>query len=132
MPAKHFIDDEANLITTTWEGGATDIEFLEALEEYQKNIQCNPDYINYNEIFDLSKADNIRLTINGMINIGRTASSTDHLFSHKKLALIVSSNIAFSLARMYEVYRNMGISSCKKIRVFKNEREAIEWANRNT
>jgi len=131
MPAKHYIDDKVNLITTTWVGDATDIGFLEALEEYQKNIQCNPDYINYNEIFDLSKVDNIRVTISGMINIGRAASSTDHLFSHKKLALIVSSNIAFSLAKTYEFYRNMGIRSCKKIRVFKNESEAIEWVHSN-
>ena len=132
MPAKHHIDNEANLIITTWEGEATNIEFLEALREYQKNIQSNPDYTNYNEIFNMSKASKIRLTIDGLLDIGRTASKTDHLFTHKKLALIVSSNIAYSLAKMYEFYRNMGINSCKKIRIFKNENEAIEWAKNNT
>ena len=132
MPAKHYIDDKASLITTTWEGDATDIELLKALREYQKNIQSNPDYINYNEVFDLSKADKIRVTINGMINIGQTGSKTDHLFTQKKLALIVGSNVAFSLAKMYEVYRNMGINSCKTIRVFKNEQEAIKWVRNIT
>lgn len=127
MPAEHHIDDTIQIITTTWKGDATDSELLKSLKEYQKNIQCKPEYLNYNEIFDLSKASNVRLTINGLINIGRMASNTDHLFIHKKLALIVNSNLVFGFARMYESYRNMGISSCKKIRVFKNLKMAIEW-----
>ena len=128
MPAKHHIDNETNLIITTWEGDATESEFIETLKKYQKDIQCDPDYIHYNEIFDLSKATNIKITVSGLINVGRTASQTDHLFSNKKLALIVSSNMAFGIARMYETYRNMGINTSKKIRVFKNESKALKWA----
>ena len=131
MPAEHYIDDTSHIVTTTWKGNAIDSEFLESLKEYKNNIQCKPEYFNYNEIFDLSKADNIKLTINGLINIGRMASNTDHLFSHKKLTLIVASNSAFGIARMYETYRNMGISCCKTIRVFKNEIKTIEWASEN-
>ena len=127
MPAKHHIDNESNLIVTTWEGDASETGFIKVLLKYQKNIQCHPDYIDYNEIFNLSDATNLKITIGGLMSIGRVASRTDHLFAHKKLALIVGSNMAFSFARMYEAYRNIGIRSSKKIRVFKNESKALEW-----
>jgi len=132
MPAKHHIDDTVHIITTTWRGDATDSELLDSLKKYQTNIQCKPEYLNYNEIFDLSKANNVRLTINGLINIGLIASNIDYLFIHKKLALIVNSNLVFGFARMYESYRNMGIKSSKKIRVFKNLENAIEWTRKST
>ena len=131
MPAKYHIEDEANIIIIKWEGNITTSELIEVIKEYQKNIQRNPDYINYNEIFDASTVTKIRITINGLLKVGRTASKTDHLFTNKKLAIIVSSNWAFRIARLYETYRNMGVESCKKIRVFKDENEAITWAKSN-
>ena len=131
MPATHHIDNKAKLIITFWEGDATDTECLEVLKEYQKNIQCNPDYVNYNEVFDLTNAAKIRVSISGLINIGSIASKTDHLFTNKKLALITSSNITFHFLRMYEYYRNFGVSSCKKIHVFRNKDEAYAWVKSN-
>lgn len=130
MSVKHCVDDKACLIITIWEGEVTERNFIEALKKYQTNIQCNPDYINYNEIFDISKAAEIKLTINSLLKIGRIASKTDDLFTNKKLALILHSNKAFALARMYEMYRNMGVHSSKKISVFRDRDQAIEWASR--
>jgi len=132
MPAEHHIDHENNLIITTWEGAATDTEFLEVLSEYQKNILCAPDCNTYNEVFDVSQATEINITIEGLLKIGREASKTDHLFTHKKLAFIVSSDWAFSLVRTYEFYRTIGKKSSKKVSVFKNKDEAIAWAKSNT
>ncbi len=132
MPAKHHIDDEASLIITTWDGDVTDSEFIAILQKYQKDIQCKADYINYNEIFDIRNAAIIKLTIDGLLKIGRTASKTDHLFTYKKLAFVVNSNRAFALARMYGTLRNMGLSSSKKMRVFKDINKAIAWAEVNT
>ncbi len=130
MPAKHHIDDEAKLIITAWDGNVTDVEFIESLREYQNNIQCKPEYNDYNEVFDVRKATIIKLTINGLLKIGRIASKTDHLFTYKKLAFVVSSSRALALASMYGTYRNMGISSSKKMRVFKSKNEAIQWARK--
>jgi hypothetical protein len=56
MPANHHIDHDAKIILTTWEGIADDSELIEALNNYQTNIQNHPDYIDYNEIIDLTHA----------------------------------------------------------------------------
>jgi len=59
-----------------------------------------------------------------MVNI---ASSTDKDRTRTKLALIVASNLAFGLARMYEIYRSLSRHANKEIRVFKNEPDALAW-----
>jgi len=128
MPANHHIDNDNQLILTTWEGEASDTEFIEAIKKYQDNIQNDPDYINYNEIVDCRKITKLKLTSKGIKTIGTIASSTDTEDINKKLALIVSSNLAFGLARMYQAYRSFSKSANKEIRVFKNKDDAINWA----
>jgi len=50
MPAKHSIDDNNQLIITTWTGEATDSVLVESMKAYQQNIRSNPLYSSYNEI----------------------------------------------------------------------------------
>lgn len=132
MTANHHIDNNNQLIVTTWEGEARDMEFMEAIKKYQNNIQNHPNYINYNEVVDLRKVTSLKLTTEGIKTIGTIASTTDTKEINKKLALIVSSNLAFGLARMYEAYRSFSKNSNKEIRVFKNETEAFKWVKNNT
>ena len=132
MPAKHHIENKAQLIITRWSGEAIDIDFIEAIKKYQRDIQTHPDYINYNEVVDLSKITNIKLTTTGLKNIGRIASRTDQNENKRKLALIVSSNKAFFLARMYTAFRSFFRNSNKDIRIFTNKSEAFEWVQNNT
>ena len=132
MSAIHNIDNENKLIVTTWEGEACDVEFIEAIKKYQSSIQNNPNYINYNEVVDCRKITKLKLTSEGIKTIGTIASATDTEKTHKKLALIVSSNLAFGLARMYQTYRSFSKTANKEIRVFKNESEALKWTqNKN-
>ncbi|MDH5611231.1 MAG: hypothetical protein OEY66_02085 [Gammaproteobacteria bacterium] len=132
MPAQHHIDNDARLIITTWQGEAQDIDFIEALKKYQDDIQYHPDYINYNELVNLKEITNIKLTTNGLINIGKIASSTDHNEIGRKLAIVVGSNKAYFLARMYKVYRSLSQNSCKHISIFTKENEAIQWLQKST
>jgi len=132
MSAIHIIDNDNQLIVTTWEGDACDIEFIEAIKKYQTNIQNKPDYINYNEIVDCRKITKLKLTSEGLKTIGTIASTTDSEILNKKLALIVSSNLAFGLARMYQAYRSFSKSANKEIRVFKNDDDAFNWVKNNT
>jgi len=127
MPAHHYIDEKRQLIITSWEGEAHDIEFIEALKKYQKDIQNHPDYINYNEIVDFSQVTKIHITTEGIKNIGLIAPKTDYDEANRKLAFIVSSNLAYGLVRMYQAYRDFSNRSIKKIRVFKSESDAFEW-----
>jgi len=132
MPAKHSVDDISQLIITTWEGDAHDVEFIEAIKNYQKDIQNHPKYINYNEVVDLRKIGSIKLTTGGIKTIGNIASNTDRHDENRKLALIVNSSIAYGLSRMYVTYREFAKSARKEIRIFKNDKEAYEWIGNNS
>ena len=132
MPVKHHIDNKAKLIFTTWEGEAIDIEFIEAIKKYQNDIQSQPEYIDYNEVVNLSKVTNIKLTTEGIKIIGEIASKTDQNRVGRKLAFIVGSNLAYGLVRMYEIYRNLAKNADKELRVFKTAKDAIEWTKKNT
>lgn len=132
MSANHHIDNEAKLIITTWEGDAVDNDFIEALKEYQRDIQNKPEYRSYNEIVDLRKVSRIRLSARGLINIGKVASSTDQYRVKTKLAIIVSSDLAFNFAKLYATYRNFGNKANKTIRAFRKESDAFEWASADT
>ena len=69
MPANHNIDTEAQLLITTWEGEARDIELIEAIKKYQEEIQNHPDYIHFNEVVDFTNVAGIKLTTEGIKNI---------------------------------------------------------------
>ena len=130
MPANHHIDNNNQLIVTTWEGVARDIEFIEAIKNYQNNIQNHPNYVDFNEVVDLRKVTSLKLTTEGIKTISTIASTTDTKDINKKLALIVSSNLAFGLARMYEAYRSFSKNANKEIHVFKDETEAFKWVKK--
>ena len=132
MPASHHIDDNNKLILTTWEGEAVDIDFIDAIKKYQKDIQNKPEYLDYNEIVNFIGVTNIRLTTEGIKHISEIASATDQHGANRKLAFVTSSSLAFGLARMYVVYRNFSAHASKEIRVFKNENNALEWIKLNT
>ena len=127
MPAIHQIDTHAKLLITAWEGDAIDIDMIEAIKKYQDTILCNSDYYDFNEILDLTKVTAMKLTTDGLRNISSIASRTNINRVDAKLAIIVSSNIAYGLARMYVTFRSFSLNSTKEIRIFKNTESAIEW-----
>jgi hypothetical protein len=128
MPAIHHIDTTARLLITTWEGAAIDKDMIEAIKHYQDTILNKIEYRNFNEILDLSKITDMKLTTDGLRQIGSIASITDPDRVNPKLAIIVSSNIAFGLARMYVTYRSFSSNANKVIRIFKDANEARQWA----
>jgi len=127
MPAKHRIDDNAKLIITTWEDEAIDVDLIEAIKDYQKNIQSKDDYLFYNELVDFSSVTGLKLTVNGIKRLGSIASCTDQKGFNKKLALIVNSNVAYGFAKMYETYRGIQKNSNKEVRVFRTRADAFRW-----
>lgn len=132
MPAHHVIDKKNRLIVTTWDGDVVDIDLIEALKKYQQDIQGHPAYLGYNEIVDFSTVGKIKVTTEGIKNIGRIASITDQNGTDRKLAFIVSSDLAFGLARMYEVYRGVTRETNKELRTFKNNDDAYKWVMNDT
>ncbi|MEH6471167.1 MAG: hypothetical protein V7752_07950 [Halopseudomonas sp.] len=126
MPAIHSIDNHAKIILTIWEGEAVDADLIDAIENYQQQVQNDPDYLGYNEVVDFSDVTKIKLTSAGIKNISRIAAKSDRSETQTRLAFIVSSKLAFGLARMYETYRSFGQKN-KEVRVFRNKDDAYEW-----
>jgi hypothetical protein len=67
----------------------------------------------------------IKITTKGIKKIGTIASRTDQNKPNRKLALIVNSNLAFGLARMYIAYRSFSKNANKDIHVFKDEKKCL-------
>ena len=132
MPAHHTVDADAQLLITTWKGEAHDHEFIEAIHNYQKEIQTHPEQLHFNEIVDFTDMTHVKLTAGGIKNIGRIALLTDTDHVKRKLALVVSSNVAFGLARMYTTYRTLSPKSNKDIHIFRTKADALEWAKNRT
>ncbi|MCK4837219.1 MAG: hypothetical protein KAS94_00370 [Desulfobulbaceae bacterium] len=130
MPATHRIDKKNQLIFTRWEGEIEDAEGIAALKKYQKDIQCLPDCVDYNEVVDFSKVSDLKLTVEGVKILGQIASITDQDGVNRKLAFIVSSKLAYGLARMYEAFRSLVKNQHKEIRIFRKENDALFWAQK--
>jgi len=127
----HHIDDDKHLIITTCISvETTEEDMIKALAYYQEHIQNQPDYINYNEVLILPEATDIDLTFSGVKKLAKLAIKSDREDPNRKLALLMQSNLGYSLAKMYQVYRNLIKRSGKQIRVYKQVKSALDWARK--
>ncbi len=69
------------------------------------------------------------ISIKGLKSIGIIASQTDQDRAQTKLAIIVTSNLAVNLVKLYATYRNFGRRLKKQVRAYKNESDAHEWVS---
>ena len=125
MPAQHAIDDDRGLICTVWSGAAVESELFAALTAYQRDIRSR--FRSYHEVVDFSQASQFALSAQGLRQLARMATATDVQGVRTRLAIIVSSDLAFGLGRMYEAYRGLVAAGEKEVRVFKRQREALAW-----
>ncbi len=125
MPATHRIDEEQSLIITEWQGDATDDELIQVCRYYLSRVKSR--YPGFNELVDLRNATSLKVSMSGLIDIGRIAASADDGIGERKLALLIRSGKAFSLARAYIFYRNMCRSNSKQIETFQVPEEAYAW-----
>lgn len=127
MPAIHQINTDSRIITTTWEGDATDAECMESYKRYQEDIFSKPDYCYYNEVVNFATATAFKLTTKGLMDLAKQAKTTDQPGINTKLAIIVNSGLAYSFANLYATYRKVIQGSSKEVQVFKNEEDALDW-----
>ncbi|MFC1837390.1 STAS/SEC14 domain-containing protein [Thermodesulfobacteriota bacterium] len=126
MPVTNYIDKKNKIIITSWHGEPSDSDLIDALNIYLRDIKSKPELNDYNELVNFGDSQGFKLTANALIELGRIASKSDKP-GNNKLAIVVSSPLAYGLARMYEVHRNFNPQSTKKVLVFKSEIEAKTW-----
>jgi len=127
MSIHHDINDDSKVILTTVMGAATDIEFIHAIKKYQNDYKGKAKYFRYSEIVDFSDVTNMEITMKGIMTLSTIAPGSDQTGEKTKLALIVSSNLGYGLARMYTAYRSCQPKANKEVRVFINREEACAW-----
>ena len=127
MPAEHIIDAKKKLIITTWSGEAADGDLVKALSAYQLTIKSLSEYATFDEIVDFSKASQFYLSISGIQRLVEIATATDARGAKTKLALVVTTPVAYSLARMYQAYRSFIPGGSKILHIFRTYDEALHW-----
>lgn len=127
MPATHEIDAQNKLILTRWKDEPTVSDLIDALVSYQAKIKNKPEYADYNEIVDFSGVDGLKLDAVGLKRVVELAAGFDKSTSRCKCAIVVSSSLAFGLARMYAIARSMNSKTTKVLEVFKDIAEAYMW-----
>jgi len=127
MSVEHIIDHDARLIITAWTGAASEQSLADALRNYQQTIKASRECQSYNELLDFSLITDVELSARGMIALSRLAQQSDRSDMWTRLALLVSSPLAFGLAKMYVAYRSLVPGSHKDLSVFRIRSDALAW-----
>ncbi len=126
MPAEHKIDENKKLIVTAWTGEVADDALIKALTAYQATVK-KPEYAGFDEIVDFSRGDHYHLSISGIQRLVEIATAGDARGMKPKLAIVVTTPLAYSLARMYQAYRSLIPHGSKILRIFRTFDEALAW-----
>ena len=128
MLVSHRIDHDSKVIITTFAPEDVTLKiFLEKFNNYQDELKYLPDFQEYNELVDFRPITSINITASELKQLSNLASKQDTREIVTKLALLVDSKPAFTLAKVYEVIRNLNPASKKQVKVFQEFEEAPDW-----
>lgn len=126
MPVKYQIDHTHRIVVMNPWGVLTDEEVF----SYKKEVWSKPEVYGYDELVDLEKVSEIKLSsLDRVAELAKLSVSMDVPGVKSKLAIIATQDFHFGLGRMYEAHRGMSEHSTKAVRVFRNRPEALEWLN---
>lgn len=130
MSSRHHFDHPSKLILTYWEGDIKDDESIQAINNYVAEIHSQIEEVNsYNEILNFLAVTSIQVTPSGLKTIAKIANNSG--LSNNRLAIVVRSGIAFSFAKLYQLYRTRILKSDKEIDVFNSHEEALIWVKQS-
>jgi hypothetical protein len=123
MPLEVRIDLENRVIFVDGKGIVTDADFLWYIKEYLAGAS---EYRTFDELFDLSEADLLDVTYDGLASVAAAAAATDPEADPTKIAILVSEARGLGLSRWYQSRRESQGGS-RLTRVFWDEAECREW-----
>lgn len=121
MPISYRIDVEHCLILTTASGTLTDDDIV----QHKARIVQDPDFRpGMKELSDIRGVDQLNVTPAGIMEmVNQDAKDSTTVGSHQ-LALVVSKEVAFGMARMYQSLTKPNIET---VGVFRDIDEARVW-----
>jgi hypothetical protein len=119
MPAFYKIDKERRLVLSS---GSGILNLDEALSHFER-LLADPEFDpTYSQLMDFSQVERFDFTA---VDVQQMALRK--IFSKEsRRAILVPNDLAFGLARMYEILRENGGEH--GVRVFRNLEAALEWA----
>ena len=121
MPISYRIDVERNLVLTTGSGTLTDNDII----QFKARLLQDPDFKpGMKELSDIRGIDQLDITPSGVqAMVQQDARNSAEVASHK-LALVVSKEVAYGMARMYQTLTQSNIET---VGVFRDIDEARAW-----
>jgi hypothetical protein len=118
MPAYFKIDRERRLVMSTMDGVFTLADGL----AHQEKLQKDPDFaLDFRQLLDCTHVTKLELKPEEV----RTLARKTVFFSESRRAILVRSDLAFGLGRMFLIFRE--IQGEKGVRVFRDRDEALHW-----
>jgi hypothetical protein len=117
VPVSYRIDRERRIVFTEASGVLTDSDVLGFEQKLQDDPEFEPDF---RQLADCRAIDEVGVTREGV----EEASSRSPFSRGSRRALVVGSDVAFGMARMFE---NLRHETRDEIRVFREAEEARRW-----
>jgi hypothetical protein len=112
------IDVERRLVTSTASGAIT----LPEIWAHQERLVKDPDFDpSFAQLLDITQVNKVQLSSEEIQRVAGSSISA----SNNRLAIVVSSNFVYGLARMFQILREM--NGDKGIQVFLERDEALAW-----
>lgn len=120
MPASYHIDVERRLITTVLDGRVTDADF----EAYRAYLTADPQFDPaFDHLLDARGITHLDITSAAI----RRLAQTDSFSSSARRAIVVSADVAFGMARMFQSLSDRGPEQMTVVRQLD---EALRWLDR--
>ena len=121
MPITYRIDTERNLVHTTASGTLTDEDVISMKASLVRNPDFRP---GMNELSDIRQVEELAVTPEGIRQmVQQDEEDVDQITKHR-LAIVVSQDLAFGMARMYEMLTE---GHMENVSVFRELDEAVAW-----
>jgi hypothetical protein len=118
MPVFYKIDKERKLVISTGSGVFTMADALAHQEKLRKDPDFDP---SFSQLLDFTHVTKLELDAKDVRRLAQTFVFSDD----SRRAILVSGDVAFGLARMFEMLRDT--FGEKGIRVFRNLDDALDW-----
>ena len=121
MPISYTIDKQRKLVLTKATGILTDAD----LYNHKRALMTDPDFEpGMRELSDVRAVEELRVTPSGVWSLMAIDKEHEDKLKTFKLAIVVSGDSTFGMARMYQAVTEQTMPN---VGVFRNDVEAKEW-----
>ena len=126
MPMSYTIDSDAGVISITGEGLLTDSEMIDCVDALRHDPALRPEM---NTLSDMRRIE-VGFTSAGVEKMVEVMRATEDRRGAAKAAIVVSEDVAFGMARMFESIADFsGVHP--EFRVFRDIQSAVDWLQSN-